>query len=70
MSHKWIIILLAFDDPKIEPRVLKERLSESEDEHLAAFLRGGELLDVLHSDDEEQVEGYRRQMEKECLRMR
>ena len=70
MSHKWIIVLLAFDDPKIEPQVLKEQIAENEDEHLAAFLRGGELLDIVHSDDEEQVEGYRLQIEKQCLRTR
>ena len=70
MSHKWIIVLLAFDDPEIEPQVLKEQIAENEDEHLAAFLRGGELLDVIHSDDEEPVESYRRQIEKQCLRIR
>ena len=65
---KWIIFLVAFDDTDIEPRVLKERIGASENEHVAAFLRGGELLDVLTDDKEEVIEGYRREVERRCLR--
>jgi hypothetical protein len=67
-THKWILVLVAFDDPKVAPQVLKERIGGKEDEKLAAFLRGGELLDVLGDEDETLVEGYRQQVEKECLR--
>ena len=51
-----------------DAQVLKERIPVDEDEHVAAFLRGGELLDVLADDAEEMIEGYRREIEKECLR--
>jgi len=68
MGHKWIVVLIAFDDPELPPQVLKERIAEDEDERLAAFLRGGELLNVLHEDSESIAEGIRRDAEKECLR--
>ena len=44
---KWIIVLVAFEDDEFEPQVLKERLEPQEDEFIAAFLRGGELLAVI-----------------------
>ena len=68
-AEKWVIFLVAYDDPEIEPHVLAERIPAHESEHLAAFLRGGEVLDVLDgraTDDE--VEGARRAYEKSCLR--
>lgn len=65
---KWIIVLVAFDDDDLPPQVLKERISADEDEHLAAFLRGGELLDVIGDETEAVAEGYRLQIEKKCLR--
>ena len=68
MGHKWIVVLIAFDDPDVPPQVLKERIAEGEDERLAAFMRGGELLNVLHEDNESIAEGIRRDAEKECLR--
>jgi hypothetical protein len=67
-GNKWVIMLVAFDDPELPPRVIKEQISAAEDEHLAAFLRGGELIDVLWENDETVVEEYRRQIERECLR--
>jgi len=45
-QHKWIIVLVAYDDPRIPTRVLKERLLVAENEQLAAFLRGGYLVAV------------------------
>ena len=68
MAYKWIIVLIAFDDPEIAPEVIKERIESSEDERMAAFMRGGELLNVLHEDSEQTAEGIRRDAEKECLR--
>jgi len=68
MDHKWIIVLIAFDDPDIAPEVIKERIEVTEDERMAAFMRGGELLNVLHEDSEQTAEGIRRDAEKECLR--
>jgi hypothetical protein len=65
---KWIILLVAFDDPALPAEVIAERISANEDEHLAAFLRGGELLDVLWEDDAGVVERYREQFERKCLR--
>ena len=65
---KWIIVLVAFEDDEFEPQVLKERLQPQEDEFIAAFLRGGELLAVIRGDDEETAEGCRRDFEKQCLR--
>ena len=67
-SGKWIIVLVAFDDSELPPQVLKERIGINDDEQVAAFLRGGELLDVLKTDDETIAEGYRAQIEKQCLR--
>ena len=67
-AGKWIIYLVAFDDPEIAPEVLKERIPTSENEHLAAFLRGGELLDVVFEDEEVTAEGCRREFERQCLR--
>ena len=66
---KWIIVLVAFDDDALTPQVIKERIPAGEDEHLIAFLRGGELLEVLSADeDESTAEACRRQIEKQCLR--
>ena len=67
-SGKWIIVLVAFDDSELPPQVLKERIGIKDDEQLAAFMRGGELLDALKTDDEAIAEGYRQQIEKQCLR--
>jgi hypothetical protein len=67
-AYKWIIVLIAFDDPAVPPQVIKERIAADEDEHLAAFLRGGEVIDVLFEEDEEVVEGVRRMLERQCLR--
>ncbi len=67
-SGKWIIVLVAFDDSELPPQVLKERIGINDDEQVAAFMRGGELLDVLKTDDETIAEGYRAQIEKQCLR--
>jgi len=68
-TTKWIMVLIAFDDPDLEPRVIKERLPAREDEQMAAFLRGGELLDVISGDeDPSAVEGYRQELERNCLR--
>ena len=67
-SGKWIIGLVAFDDSELPPQVLKERIGINDDEQVAAFMRGGELLDVLKTDDETIAEGYRAQIEKQCLR--
>ena len=67
-AKKWIIVLVAFDDAEMTPQVIKECIAHDEDEKLAAFLRGGELLDVMFEDDEEVVEGYRFQVERKCLR--
>jgi hypothetical protein len=65
---KWIIVLVAFEDADFEPLVLKERLEPDEDEFIAAFLRGGELLAVIRGDDEVTAEDCRRDFEKQCLR--
>ena len=67
-TGKWIIALVAFDDDDLPPQVIKERISGDEDEHLAAFLRGAELLDVIGDEPEAVAEGYRLQIEKKCLR--
>lgn len=67
-DRKWVIVLIAFDDPDLPPQVIKECIPAHEDDHLAAFLRGGELLDVIRENDEAVVEGYRLQVEKKCLR--
>ena len=65
---KWIMLLVAFSDDDFEPVVLKERIGADEDEQLAAFLRGGELLAVLGDEEESVAEGCRRDLEKQCLR--
>ena len=68
ITHKWIIVLVAFDEDGLDPQVLKERSPADEDAQLAALLRGGERVAVLDDDEEEVVEGYRREIEKECFR--
>ena len=67
-KHKWIIVLVAYDDPEIETRVIKERIAMDEDEQLAALLRGGELVAVLGFDNEAAAEANRIEAEKSCLR--
>jgi hypothetical protein len=67
-ASKWIIVLVAFEEEGFEPQVLKEQLALDENPHLAAFLRGGELLAVLGDEDEMTAEGCRRDFEKQCLR--
>ena len=68
-ASKWVIFLVAFDDPDMEPQVLVERLAEHEDEQLAAFLRGGHVLEVRPgSYTEAEIEQCRREFEKNCLR--
>jgi hypothetical protein len=67
-EYKWIIVLVAYDDPRIEARVIKERLTMEEDEQLAALLRGGELAAVLDLDNESTAEASRMEVEKSCLR--
>jgi hypothetical protein len=67
-AKKWIIVLVAYDDPELEPKVLKELIPAEEDEEFAALLRGGELVTVLSDDEEDVAEMYRREIEKQCLR--
>jgi hypothetical protein len=67
-GHKWIIVLVAYDDPQVQTRVIKERLPLGEDEQLAALLRGGDLVAVLGIDDESVAEAERIEVEKSCLR--
>src|SRR5262245_3508982 len=67
-AHKWIIVLAAYDDPAIEPRVIKERIPIEDDEQLAAFLRGGQLVAVLGLDQEAAAEAQRIDVERTCLR--
>ena len=67
-GHKWIIVLVAYDDPEIETRVIKERLAMDEDEQLAALLRGGELVEVFGFDNEAAAETTRIEVERSCLR--
>ena len=67
-EYKWIIVLVAYDDPEIETRVIKERLAMDEDEQLAALLRGGELVAVFGFDNEEAAETTRIEIEKASLR--
>jgi hypothetical protein len=67
-GHKWIIVLVAYDDAQVETRVIKERLPTEENENLAALLRGGELVAVLGADDETAAEAQRVEVEKSCLR--
>ena len=66
--HKWIIVLVAYDDPTIETRVIKERLTVDEDEQLAALLRGGELIAVSDIDDEGAAEAHRIEVERSSFR--
>ena len=68
-ATKWVIFLVAFDDPEVEPQVLVERVATIDDEHLAAFLRGGHVLEVRPgSYTEAEIEHCRREFEKNCLR--
>jgi hypothetical protein len=67
-THKWIIVLVAYDDPAIETRVIKERLAMPDDQQLAALLRGGELVAVCGFDDEAAAEAERIEVENSCLR--
>ena len=68
-AEKWVVLLVAYDDAEIEPQVLAERVPAYEDENLVAFLRGGQVLDVLDGDlTEFEVESARRAYEKNCLR--
>jgi hypothetical protein len=48
--------------------VIKERLPFSENEHLAALLRGGRLVSILGLDNETAAEAQRLEVEKSCLR--
>ena len=67
-QHKWIIVLVAHDHPEIETRVIKERLPIGEDEQLAAFLRGGQLVMVIERGSEPAAEAQRIEVEKTSLR--
>ena len=67
-AHKWIIVLVAYEDPEIEARVIKERLPVEDDEQLGALLRGGELVAVIDRDDESAAEAHRVAFERSCLR--
>jgi hypothetical protein len=67
-AHQWIVVLVAHDDADIEAQVIKERLEIHEGPKLAAFLRGGELIDVIEADNEELAELERAVFEKKCLR--
>ena len=66
---KWVIFLVAFDDPELEPQVLAERVPADEDEQMTAFLRGGHVLEVRPgSYTEVEIEHCRREFEKNSLR--
>jgi hypothetical protein len=68
-ATKWVIFLVAFDDPEVEPQVLAERVPEEEDEQVSAFMRGGHVLEVRPgSYTEAEIEHCRREFEKNCLR--
>jgi hypothetical protein len=67
-GYKWIIVLVAYDDADLPAQVLKERIPLEDDEQLAAFLRGGELLSTITLDNEAVVECERTAIEKSCLR--
>lgn len=67
-GYKWIIALVAFDDENVPAQVLKERIPLEDDEKLAAFLRGGELVATVTVDDEQVAEWERAAVEKSCLR--
>jgi hypothetical protein len=66
--HKWIVVLVALDDSEVPPQVIKERIPADEEEQLAAFLRGGELMSVVMLDDERVAEAERQHVEKMSLR--
>jgi hypothetical protein len=66
--NKWIIVLVAHNDPEIEAKVIKERIAVNENPQLAALLRGGELVAVLADDSEAVAEAERIDAEKWCLR--
>ena len=67
-GYKWIIVLVAYEDPEIEARVIKERLPAEDDEQLAALLRGGDLVAVINCDNESVAEVQRVEIERSCLR--
>ena len=67
-NMKWVILLVAHDDAELDAQVIKEEIDANEDEHLAAFLRGGELIATLTDDSEHDVEMLRQEIEKQCLR--
>ena len=67
-GHKWIVVLVAYEDPQIEARVIKERIPAEDDEQLAALLRGGDLVAVLGRDDEPAAEAQRVEVERSSLR--
>ena len=67
-AHKWIIVLVAYDDPAIETLVIKERIAMQDDEQFAALLRGGELVSVSALDNEAAAEAQRIEVERACLR--
>jgi hypothetical protein len=69
-NSNWIIVLVAFDDEAIEPQVVKELISVDDDVQMAAFLRGGDLVDVLSDCTEEHAEARRVEIEKTSLRLR
>jgi hypothetical protein len=69
-QSKWVIVLIAFDDDQIEPQVVKELIGTDENEQMAAFLRGGDLVDVLSDCTEEHAEARRVEVEKTSLRLR
>lgn len=66
--HKWIIVLVAYDDAAIETRVLKERIPADDDAQLAALLRGGVLVTIVGLDNETAAEAERIEVEKSSLR--
>ena len=68
VGYKWIIVLVAYEDPEIEARVIKERLPAEDDEQLAALLRGGELVAVMDFDNESVAEAQRVDVERSSLR--
>jgi hypothetical protein len=67
-TGKWIIVLVAFDDDCVPAQVIKERIPHKADEHLAAFLRGGDLVTTLLDDNSDDAELLRLEVEKQCLR--
>lgn len=68
VGYKWIIVLVAYEDPEIEAGVIKERLPAEDDEQLAALLRGGELVAVMDFDNESVAEAQRVDVERSSLR--